>query len=714
MSLHPERRLKVFAFDPSTASVYENKSIRHLAIGLPWEMDPIPDGTPFVGPRGEYIEVIDFDPSSGVFYHPVDINDPKTRPTGGLAPTADNPQFHQQMVYAVAMDTIATFEQALGRVALWAPRDWRDADETADDDFGFVKRLRIYPHGLREANAYYDPSRKALLFGYFNAGDDNPKILPGTTVFTCLSQDIIVHETCHALLDGMHPYFTEPSNADVHALHEGFADIIAILQHFSHPSVLEDQIHRTRGNLETESRLGQLAQEFGMALGRGGALRDALGELVDGTWCPREPYNRALDQSSGPHERGSVFVAAVFRAFLKIYNGRVADLLRIASGGTGILPEGQIDPDLGRRLAREAAKSARHLLRMCIRGLDYCPPVDVTLGCYLRAIITADRDLYPEDKHDYRTAIIEAFSAWGIKPGGIPIVTEETLVWPTAQMLASDGDEELRQFVADFASLVNAPGTQTDSLSRKTTFNMPDERSFGMELDRTEEAIVRALNEDASAKQMRGVPKRPRDWSRESIMSRNLLQLGLEADRQVEHLVRRYYGLLFWRTIHEQSPDLLGMVGIDLTAEAPRSINRSKKTGLPAVQVHSVRMAERTGDRGKVEHEYVVELVQSRAGYFDREVQASADRGEAVPTRDFVARSGVTLLIDAVSFEIRRVIQTRGAVSDDTVLERHRAYRLGRRRSNQTAFVSYSDPPNSSTFAALNRAVRREQVEWPE
>ena len=66
----------------------------------------------------------------------------------------------------------------------------------------------------------------------------------------------------------------------------------------------------------------------------------------------------------------------------------MADLRRIATGGTGILPPGDIHPDLVDRLADEAAKSASHVLRMCIRALDYCPPVDLTFGEYLRALIT--------------------------------------------------------------------------------------------------------------------------------------------------------------------------------------------------------------------------------------------------------------------------------------------------------------------------------------
>src|SRR6266852_2103668 len=62
------------------------------------------------------------------------------------------------------------------------------------------------------------------------------------------------------------------------------------------------------------------------------------------------------------------------------------------------------DPDLVARLAQEAAKSARHLLLMCIRAIDYCPPVDITYGDYMRSLITADYDLVPEDDRQYRVA----------------------------------------------------------------------------------------------------------------------------------------------------------------------------------------------------------------------------------------------------------------------------------------------------------------------
>ena len=130
-----------------------------------------------------------------------------------------------------------------------------------------------------------------------------------------------------------------------------------------------------------------------------------------------------------PHARGSVLVTAVFDAFLAIYRMRIADLLRIASGGSGILEAGALHPDLVNRLADEAAKSATHLLHICIRALDYCPPVDITSGDYLRAIITADVDMVPDDRLNYRIAIIEAFQRHGIYPADVRNLSLESVVW---------------------------------------------------------------------------------------------------------------------------------------------------------------------------------------------------------------------------------------------------------------------------------------------
>jgi hypothetical protein len=170
---------------------------------------------------------------SGMAYAPVDLNDKALLAQNGLPPSEGNPKFHQQMVYAIGMQTISFFEKALGRKVLWAPHrpPGSGGRPYADKE---VRRLRIYPHALRAANAYYSPAKNALLFGYFPA--ETAGSVPGSMVFTCLSSDIIAHEMTHAILDGLHRRLQEASNGDVRAFHEGFADIVAVFQHSPSPS----------------------------------------------------------------------------------------------------------------------------------------------------------------------------------------------------------------------------------------------------------------------------------------------------------------------------------------------------------------------------------------------------------------------------------------------------------------------------------------------
>ena len=193
------RRLRIFAYDPSLQTDPKNFQINEVTVEVSWEPNLAP------GPIGEYIEVIDVDPASKCCYAPVDLDHKHILVESGLQPSEANPQFHQQMVYAVAMRTIDYFERALGRRALWAERLVRGADHNVVKS-RYVPKLRIYPHALREQNAFYSRERMALLFGYFDAdGVDDGTVLPGARVFCAVSHDIVAHETTHALLDGLHP-----------------------------------------------------------------------------------------------------------------------------------------------------------------------------------------------------------------------------------------------------------------------------------------------------------------------------------------------------------------------------------------------------------------------------------------------------------------------------------------------------------------------------
>jgi hypothetical protein len=597
LSPPPFRKLRGYAFDPLLANQSATADINSVIYRIKWQsLQP--------GPIGEYVEVIDFDPTIKQFYEPVDLDHPFLLAQDGLAPSESNPQFHQQMVYAVVMTTIQNFEKALGRKVIWASR--RLTASTKYEEY--VQRLRIYPHALRDANAYYTPQKKALLFGYFAATPANPaQQMPGSLVFTCLSHDIIAHETTHAILDGMHRFYNEPSNPDVLAFHEAFADIVALFQHFTFPEVLKRQIAETKGDLAAQSLLGKLAQEFGTSIGNYGSLRDAIGTDESGKWEPKQPKVEDYLNTTEPHDRGSILVAAVFEAFINIYKKRAADLLRIASNGTGIIPRGELHPDLVNRLAGEASKAAGHVLNMCVRALDYCPPVDLTFGEYLRAIITADADLVADDSHKYRLILIEAFRRRGIFPQGIKTLSVESLRYP---LEPAEGRK------------------QTELFTTLTEFLRAYRHEIIYQTDRKE--IYRISEEFMGGKNAPGVP---------SLHKRIFLKFEESPDFE------RLSGLIFgpdWKSLGVRTSKAYGA-----GAEGP------------SFSVENLRLVSRVGPDGNQINQIVVSLVQRAGARLEegRVVGYYVPNDNAEPPKDGMqVRGGCTLIFDLDTLKLKYAI----------------------------------------------------------
>lgn len=430
------RYLRGYTLDPGFSSQLDTMTINQTTYRIPWEGLEKPDN-PDIPPHinGEYFEIIDIDPSSNCYYEHVDLNSIEVLSQNGLQPSEGNPKFHQQFVYTIAMKTLDSFEKALGRKVIWSPR-------VVGVQRIYVPKIKIYPHGTRDANAYYDPDKKILVFGYFKASQKlNGKNFPGGSVFTCLSPDIITHEVTHALLDSIHPRFLESTNQDVAAFHEAFSDIIALLHRFTMTELVESQLRNAKGNLNEFNILGDLATQFGNSLPHGhGALRTAIGSFnAKGKWERKTPDPSLYKSVATPHERGSILVAAFFDALIKVYSFKTQDLIRIASNGTGFLPSGQLSNDLTKRLAQELCQISGNLLNIAIRALDYCPPVDITFGDYFRALITADMDAAPADDNNYRVAFIESFRNWGIFPDRINTLSEESLRWSPTDF---DNDEK--------------------------------------------------------------------------------------------------------------------------------------------------------------------------------------------------------------------------------------------------------------------------------
>ena len=399
--LPPTRKLTIVAKDPGLRLGGDDGPMAFVQVDLPAERLSW-------GPTGYRIKVVDYNATEQRLYFAEQVyEDRRGNLIDPFAPARgetlfdkayqqrllEDPNFHSQNAYAIAMRTLGLFERALGRRVAWSSGG---------------HQLHIAPHAFAQANAFYSEPDRALLFGYFHDLSDEP-------VFTCLSHDIVAHETTHALLDGLRSRFTEPSGPDQAAFHEGFADVIALLSIFSLEPVvaaaigqdgqlikddqtiaLVDGAKLSPGAIKASILLG-LAQEAGTALGDG--RRTALRQSVEMT--PKKA--KALRDGRDEHDRGEVFVAAMMTVFVQLWSNRVALL------GTF----GKDQYNLG-SVVEEGAKVAGHLLNMSIRALDYCPPTDIDFGQYLAALLTADRELVPDDAHHYRRDLVNVFRDYGI------------------------------------------------------------------------------------------------------------------------------------------------------------------------------------------------------------------------------------------------------------------------------------------------------------
>jgi hypothetical protein len=146
--------------------------------------------------------------------------------------------------------------------------------------------------------------------------------------------------------------------------------------------------------------------------------------MLSGKRDPK-PYRARMES----HDMGSVLVSAVFEAFVTIFRRKTQPLLRIAGIPSEEVGQRELASELVHALADEASQVAEHFLNICIRAIDYCPPLDMSLGEYLRALITADAAMVARDKWGYREALMRSFRRRRMFPEGVEFMTEDALKW---------------------------------------------------------------------------------------------------------------------------------------------------------------------------------------------------------------------------------------------------------------------------------------------
>jgi hypothetical protein len=275
----------------------------------------------------------------------------------------DNPQFHQVNIFGVLSRTLDLVEEEVGH-----PIAWKDGAP-----------LLIRPHAFEGMNAYYDPTSPSLNFGYFTSP------FRRTPVWTCLSHDIVAHELGHAIFDTFRPLYVYSFDLDTAALHESFADLLAMFSALQYKSVVEHLYRETGGEMRHPSLISRLAEEFGTGIFGAGVpyLRSSL-EGVTYSQAPK-----------GPHARSTVWTAAIYDIMEKLV----------------VLNHPQGFPKSFEGFAQFAAQlveATRWIKGMVLRALHYTPPNALTMPMLARLMYEADARVFPDD-NKFRNIAKEVF-----------------------------------------------------------------------------------------------------------------------------------------------------------------------------------------------------------------------------------------------------------------------------------------------------------------
>ncbi len=220
---------------------------------------------------------------------------------------AVNPNVNGDLIVPIgteAFDAVHTFAVVRQALTMYqrglngAPIPWQWNTGTNTDPLG------VFPRAGVAMNAFYSRTQKALRFFFF----DRPGAPAGTRVFTCRSFDIVAHEAGHAILDGLKPGWLALGNPpQTGALHESFGDLTAIFLALSQLDQVEAIIAQTKANLHDKSFIADLAEEFGLALGRPNGLRNADNDL------------RLSQVSSEVHDLSQVFTGGIYDVLADIF-----------------------------------------------------------------------------------------------------------------------------------------------------------------------------------------------------------------------------------------------------------------------------------------------------------------------------------------------------------------------------------------------------------
>jgi hypothetical protein len=321
------------------------------------------------GPVTRRVAVLDFDPATGELLPGVRF----LPPNGGRKVArydvpetiqgpeeVTDPKFIRVCALSAVLRTMKMFEapDVLGRKLTW----------------GFAApQLLVVPRAGRWENAFYERESRSLQFFYFPPA--GAPASPQEMVYTSLSNDIVAHETGHAILDGIAPDLYHAITPQALALHEAVADLVSVVMAFRSKTLSEAVLNKTRGTIRDSNAFSGIAEQYQLArnpFGDQHYLRNLLNDK------PLDPAMRA-----DPHRLSEVLSGALYSLIFRMHEDRKKQY----SGGNPL----KAFPASGKALA----VATDHFKRLVFRALDYLPPGEVSFADYGRAIIAADQAIYP-------------------------------------------------------------------------------------------------------------------------------------------------------------------------------------------------------------------------------------------------------------------------------------------------------------------------------
>lgn len=236
---------------------------------LMWKQDP---SVSEIGTRKVFLPglVLDGPRDARIVFGQPGIEPVSPNAFGDFVMMPDTPQFDAVHTYAVVRLTLTMYQRALVASGSDSPLPWQ-WNSSVD-----VEPLQIFPHGLPDVmNAFYSRSQCCLKFGDFVPNGQ------AVRAYTCRSLDIVSHETAHAVLDGLKPDWLLADNPpQTGGLHEAFGDLTAIFLCLSQLDQCEAIIAQTKARLHDKTFLADIAEQFGLALGRSNGLRNADNDIT--------------------------------------------------------------------------------------------------------------------------------------------------------------------------------------------------------------------------------------------------------------------------------------------------------------------------------------------------------------------------------------------------------------------------------------------------